>query len=192
MKVLYILLAFTISFVLSQPTFQNTSGTRLRVDSGIYGPPLEEVHYFYDQWPVGFAVSSTGRIFVTYYPGNYTYTLGEVVDETTEQPYPSQEWNVPPNERTQDVDGILFGSNNRSGFISVQALYITPQTDNRPETLWVLDVGRPNVGVTGEMAYALPGEFDSLTTTKLQESWEFNIGGVRLTLMHRRNEACCN
>ncbi|RWQ91272.1 major royal jelly protein [Paecilomyces variotii] len=156
-KVLCTLLAFAVSLVISQPTFQNSSGTRLRVDNGTYGPPVEEVHYFYDQWPVGFAVSSKGRIFVTYYPGNYTYTLGEVVDKTTERPYPSQEWNVPPDERTQNVDGILFGSNNRTGLISVQALYITPQTDSRPETLWVLDVGRPNVGVTGEMAYALPG-----------------------------------
>ncbi|KAL1859869.1 hypothetical protein Plec18170_001815 [Paecilomyces lecythidis] len=157
MRVLYLFLAFAISLITAQPTFQNSSGTRLRVDNGTYGPPVEEVHYFYDQWPVGFAVSSKGRIFVTYYPGNYTYTLGEVVNETTERPYPSQEWNVPPDERTQNVDGILFGSNNHTGLISVQALYITPQTDRRPETLWVLDVGRPNVGPTGEMAYALPG-----------------------------------
>ena len=73
-----------------------TTGTRLRVDNGRYGPALEEVHYFYDQWPVGFAVSSTGRIFVSYYPGDYAYTLGEVVNATAERPYPGPEWNVPP------------------------------------------------------------------------------------------------
>ncbi|GAD92906.1 hypothetical protein SNOG_06040 [Paecilomyces variotii No. 5] len=170
MRVLSLFLAFAVSLVTSQPTFQNSSGTRLRVDNGTYGPAVEEVHYFYDQWPVGFSVSSKGRIFVTYYPGNYTYTLGEVVDETTERPYPSQEWNVPPDERTQEVDGILFGSNNRTGFISVQALYITPQTDSRPETLWVLDVGRPNVGVTGQMAYALPDVYTFPSTVNYPDS----------------------
>lgn len=149
---------FLVIGVLSQKvTYQNSSGTRLRVDNGSYGPTIEEVHYFYDQWPVGFAVSSKGRIFVSYYPGNYTYTLGEVVNATTERPYPGPEWNVPPNEISEEWDGILFGSNNHTGFIAVQALYITPQTNSRPETLWVLDVARPNVGITGQMAYARPG-----------------------------------
>lgn len=147
-----------VSGVLSQQlTYQNTTGTRLRVDNGTYGPPVEEVHYFYDQWPVGFAVSSKGRIFASYFPGNYTYTLGEVVNATAERPYPGPEWNVPPSEISEEWDGILFGSNNDTGFIAVQALYVTPQTDNRPETLWVLDVGRPTVGNTGQMAYARPG-----------------------------------
>jgi hypothetical protein len=138
-----------------QITYQNAAGTRLRVDNGTYGPPIEEVHYFYDQWPVGFAVSSKGRIFVTYYPGNYSYTLGEVVNSTAERPYPSPAWNVPPTNITQVIDGTLFGSTNSTGFISVQALYITPATDSRPETLWVLDVGRPLV--QSQMAYDLPG-----------------------------------
>ena len=30
---------------LAQVTFQNSSGTRLRVDNGTYGPEIEEVHY---------------------------------------------------------------------------------------------------------------------------------------------------
>lgn len=30
---------------LAQVTFQNSSGTRLRIDNGTYGPELEEVHY---------------------------------------------------------------------------------------------------------------------------------------------------
>lgn len=138
-----------------QATYQDSSATRLRVDNGTYGPPIEEVHYFYDQWPVGFTVSSKGRIFVSYYPGNYTYTLGEVVNMTAERPYPSPEWNIPPDDITQIIDGTLFGSTNSTGFISVQALYITPATDTRPETLWALDVGRPNV--QSQTAYDLPG-----------------------------------
>ncbi|KAL1962722.1 hypothetical protein VTN77DRAFT_9266 [Rasamsonia byssochlamydoides] len=156
MKSLYYMLAAAFAAISAgQVTFQGSSGTRLRVDNGTYGPPIEEVHYFYDQWPVGFAVSSEGRIFVTYYPGDYTYTLGEVVNLTAERPYPSPEWNIPPTNITQVIDGTLFGSTNSTGFISVQALYITPATDTRPETLWVLDVGRPNV--QSQMAYDLPG-----------------------------------
>lgn len=31
-------------------TYQNKSGTILRTDSGAYGPAVEEVHYYYDQW----------------------------------------------------------------------------------------------------------------------------------------------
>lgn len=43
--------------------------------------------------------------------------------------------------------------------ISVQALYVTPATDSLPETLWVLDTGRPTItqdGVTS-VPYAVPG-----------------------------------
>lgn len=29
----------------AQVTYQNSSGTRLRVDNGTYGPEVEEVHY---------------------------------------------------------------------------------------------------------------------------------------------------
>jgi hypothetical protein len=37
-------LAFGISAA-AQVTAQNSSGTRLRVDNGTYGPEIEEVHY---------------------------------------------------------------------------------------------------------------------------------------------------
>jgi hypothetical protein len=37
-------LAFGISAA-AQVTYQNSSGTRLRVDNGTYGPEIEEVHY---------------------------------------------------------------------------------------------------------------------------------------------------
>lgn len=42
-KVIFALL--TASLVAGQVMFQNSSGTRLRVDNGTYGPPIEEVHY---------------------------------------------------------------------------------------------------------------------------------------------------
>ncbi|KAM3555607.1 hypothetical protein MY1884_005515 [Beauveria asiatica] len=127
----------------------------MRVFSLLFlGPAIEEVHYFYREWPVGFAVASTGRIFVSYYPGNVSFTLGEVVDSTTEKAYLPQ-YNVPSQNSTQTIDETFFGSENSTGFISVQALYVTSKTAKRPETLWVLDTGRPNDA--SQMAYALPG-----------------------------------
>lgn len=68
--------------VSTQITYQNSSGTILRVDNGTYGPPAEEFHYYYDQYPIGLAVSSSGRLFVSYTRGKYAYTLGEAVNKT--------------------------------------------------------------------------------------------------------------
>jgi len=66
----------------SSVTFQDSSQTILRTDNGTYGPALEEYHYYYDQWPIGLAISSTGRFFVSYTRGTYAYTLGETVNKT--------------------------------------------------------------------------------------------------------------
>ncbi|OCL02529.1 hypothetical protein AOQ84DRAFT_392913 [Glonium stellatum] len=146
--------------VTAQITYQNSSGTILRVDNGTYGPEIEEHHYYYDQWPIGLAVSSTGRLFVCYTRGTYAYTLGEAVNKTAEVPYPSAELNLPPSALNTSFNGIPFGSSNATGLISVQALYITPQTASRPETLWVLDTGRPtiiNAQGTPSVPYAQPG-----------------------------------
>ncbi|KAK2758043.1 hypothetical protein FQN54_004449 [Arachnomyces sp. PD_36] len=135
-------------------TFQDSSETTLRVDTGSYGPAIEEVHYFYQDWPVGFAVSSDDRVFVSYYPGNVSFTLGEVVNSTTEKAY-LPEYHVAPDKRSQAIGDVVFGSQNATGLISVQALHVTPKDPERPEMLWVLDTGRPNV--PGETVYALPG-----------------------------------
>jgi hypothetical protein len=143
----------------AQVTFQNSSQTILRVDTGSYGPDIEEVHYYYEQWPIGIAVSSTGRIFASYTRGDYTFTLGETVNKTAERPYPSAGLNLPVSQLNTMWNGIMFGSGNSSGLISVQALYITPASNSRPETLWVVDTGRPTImdssGPT--MPYAQPG-----------------------------------
>ena len=50
---------------------QNLSSVNVRRDSGSTGPLVEEVHYYYDQWPIGLAVSKQGRIFVCYTRGKY-------------------------------------------------------------------------------------------------------------------------
>ena len=52
-------------------TYQNLSSANVRRDFGLSGPPVEEVHYYYDQWPIGLALSKQGRIFVCYTRGTY-------------------------------------------------------------------------------------------------------------------------
>lgn len=105
-------------------------------------------------------MASDGRIFATYTRGTYEYTLGVVVNKTAERPYPSAGLNLPPSQLNTTWNGIAFGSGNSTGFISVQAVYITPKTATRPETLWVLDTGRPtvyNAQMDPSMPYAQPG-----------------------------------
>ncbi|KAF2722867.1 hypothetical protein K431DRAFT_311284 [Polychaeton citri CBS 116435] len=145
---------------LAQVTYQNSSETRLRIDRGNYGPEIEEVHYYYDQWPIGIAVGSDGRIFTSYTRGDYRYTLGVVINETAEAPYPSLDLNLPVDQLNTTFNTIPFGSPNSTGFISVQAVYVTSETSYRPETLWALDTGRPTIhNAQGEpsMPYAQPG-----------------------------------
>ena len=132
----------------AQVTYQNRTGTILRTDSGAYGPEIEEYHYYYDQWPIGLAISSTGRFFASYTRGNYSFTVGEAVNKTAEVPYPCADLNLPVSQLNTSWNGIQFGSGNSTGFISVQALYMTPQNPRRPETLWIVDTGRPTI--TGE------------------------------------------
>jgi len=160
MKALLLSLLALLTPSTAQATYQNSSNTILRTDNGSYGPPIEEYHYYYSQWPIGLAISSTGRFFATYTRGTYAYTLGEVINKTAETPYPSLSHQVTVSQLNTTWSGIPFGSNNATGLISVQALYITPENARRPETLWVVDTGRPTVlDATGapSMPYAQPG-----------------------------------
>ena len=139
----------------------NTSryNTILRVDNGTYGPAIEEVHYYYGYWPIGLSVASDSRIFVCYTRGTYDYTVSVVTNMTAEEAYPPG-YNLPVSALNTTFNGISFGSANATGLISVQALYITPATASRPETLWLLDTGRPSIensDGTYTMPYAQPG-----------------------------------
>ncbi|KAF7944266.1 hypothetical protein EAE96_010668 [Botrytis aclada] len=135
-------------------TFGYAGPHNLRYDTGSFGPPVEEYHYFYDQWPIGLAISKTGRVFTCYTRGTYAYTLGEVVNQTAETAYPSLQLNTPPGGLYSESNGIQFGSSLQDYFISVQALFITPD-----DTLWVLDTGRPTINESRapSMPYAVPG-----------------------------------
>lgn len=61
-------------------TYQNAKSANVRVDTGVTGPAVEEVHYFYDQWPIGLAVSKKGRIFVCYTRGKYVSGFDTVLE----------------------------------------------------------------------------------------------------------------
>ncbi|CZT50145.1 uncharacterized protein RSE6_11082 [Rhynchosporium secalis] len=135
-------------------TFSITGSRNIRIDTGNYGPEVEEFHYYYDQWPIGLAVSKQGRTFACYTRGTYAHTLGEIVNKTAERAYPSQELNTPPGGLYTTTNGIQFGNNDSTHLISVQALFITPD-----DTLWVLDTGRPSIteSQSTTMPYAAPG-----------------------------------
>ena len=154
---------------LQQDNYTSTAGlvtnssrfnTFLRVDNGTYGPAIEEFHYFYKYWPIGIAVSSKGRTFVTYTRGTQDYTVAEVANMTAETPYPSLDIQLAPDMLNTSYNGIAFGSANATAFNSVQALHITPASSSRPETLWMIDTGRPTIqdaSGTYTMPYAQPG-----------------------------------
>lgn len=145
-----------------QVTFTNASSTKLRTDNGTYGPVIEEVHYYNKYWPIGISVASDGRLFASYTRGSYDYTLGVIVNKTAEAPFPTSGpvVNAPANALNTSWHGIDFGPSNASQLVNVQALYITPATGSRPETLWVLDTGRPTIhSASGDpsMPYSQPG-----------------------------------
>ena len=73
---------------------------------------------------------------------------------TAEVPYPSLDINSPPGGLSSTIKGIGFGSDSQTTFISVQALFVTPD-----DTLWVLDTGRPSINESTALAmpYAVPG-----------------------------------
>jgi hypothetical protein len=74
-------------------------------DPGVYGPALEVVHLYWDQFPTGIAVSKNGRRFSNYPGGldpNNTYrgtepkyTIAELLPNNTERAFPSVEMNMP-------------------------------------------------------------------------------------------------
>lgn len=116
-------------------------------DPGVYGTPIELIHLYYDEWPTGIGVSSTGRLFSNYPPGldpnntnngqNNKYTVAELVSNTTEKPYPSADWNNPPGGQINYTTNPPTGANYQNHLIGVQSVVVDP--DDR---LWILDTGR--------------------------------------------------
>lgn len=125
----------------------STTSAQVISDPGTYGPALELVHLYYDEWPTGVAVSSTGRIFANYPGGldsndtnngnNNKYTVAELTTNTTETPYPSMEYNNPPGGAINYTTSPPTGANYPDYFIGVQSVVI-----DSADRLWVLDTGR--------------------------------------------------
>ncbi|MEM1353531.1 MAG: L-dopachrome tautomerase-related protein [Planctomycetota bacterium] len=93
-----------------------------------------DVQTFEDRQPTGVAVSSTGRVFVTFpwWADRPDPSVAELLPDGTIQPYPSASWN--------DWNGV-GGASALRGFVCAQALYVD---DN--DHLWVLDAGNPRNG----------------------------------------------
>ncbi|KAH7064825.1 major royal jelly protein [Macrophomina phaseolina] len=123
-----------------------SSAQEVATDPGTAGPPLEIVHLYYDQWPTGIAVSSTGRLFSNYPPGldpnntndgnNGKYTVAELFNNT-ERPYPSAEWNNPPGGAINYTTNTPSGANYQDHLIGVQSVVV-----DALDRLWILDTGR--------------------------------------------------
>ncbi|EMC96044.1 hypothetical protein BAUCODRAFT_514583 [Baudoinia panamericana UAMH 10762] len=139
----YILAAAAANILLCSA--QNSA--QLIRDPGVYGPPLELVHLYYDQFPTGIAVSSTGRLFSNYPGGldpnntnngsNGRYTIAELTGNTTESAYPSVAINSPPGGAINYTTYPPSGAGYSNYFIGSQSIVI--DAANRA---WILDTGR--------------------------------------------------
>ncbi|KAB2580009.1 hypothetical protein DBV05_g1523 [Lasiodiplodia theobromae] len=119
----------------------------IATDPGVAGPPLEIAHLYYDQWPTGIAVSSSGRLFSNYPSGldpentndgsNNKYAVAELFANNTERPYPSAEFNNPPGGSINYTTNPPSGANYQDHLIGVQSVVI-----DALDRLWILDTGR--------------------------------------------------
>ncbi|KAI4242143.1 MAG: hypothetical protein L6R40_004186 [Gallowayella cf. fulva] len=118
-----------------------TASQQIASDPGRGGASLELVHLYNDLFPVGIAVSSTGRKFSTYArsldPNNIAYTVAELVSNNTERAYPSAEINTPPGGAINYTTTPPSGANYPNYFIGAQGVVIDSK-----DRLWILDTGR--------------------------------------------------
>ncbi|PIA89515.1 hypothetical protein CB0940_07060 [Cercospora beticola] len=132
-------------------------------DPGVYGPAIELVHLYSGepQFPTGITVSREGRLFSNY-PGaldpantndgtNGRFTIAELINGTTEVPWPSSEINSPPGGAINYTTTPPTAANYENYLIGSQSIVI--DAANRA---WILDTGRvalPN----GVIVSASPG-----------------------------------
>ncbi|KAF9006184.1 major royal jelly protein-domain-containing protein [Cyathus striatus] len=120
------------------------------IDNGTFGQPIEVVHLFHGDAPIGVTVSASGRVFVSYNRGVLSespMTVGELVSATDEVPFPSHEFNTPPMGLSHMSGGMLVASNDSRHFINVQSVIVDAK-----ERLWALDSGRPVINGTQLLA----------------------------------------
>lgn len=151
----------SISFAFAA-LFSLSASQDLVTDPGVYGPELEIAHLYYDEWPTGIAVSSTGRQVSNYPPGldpanlndgkNGKYTVAELVSKTTEKPYPSAEWNNPPGGAINYTNYPPTGANYPNYLIGVQSVVV-----DAADRLWILDTGRAQLPDGSALVPSSPG-----------------------------------
>ncbi|KIW11713.1 hypothetical protein PV08_11015 [Exophiala spinifera] len=105
------------------------------------GPVPELIHLYYDEWPTGIAVSSSGRKFSNYPLGldatNTKYQVAELTGNSTETAYPNSQINSPPGGA---IDYSKFPAQSKGladHLIGVQSVVVDAK-----DRLWILDTGR--------------------------------------------------
>ena len=112
-------------------------------DPGIAGPPIETIHYYYDEWLTGTAISLTGRLLSSYLPGldpmneNLYRSIAELTSNTTETPYPSAEHNSPSGGRYNYSTYPPASASSPDHLVGVQRVVIGAR-----DHLWIRDTGR--------------------------------------------------
>ncbi|TIA91293.1 hypothetical protein E3P99_01132 [Wallemia hederae] len=101
-----------------------------------FGPELSVEHLYHDLFPAGVAVTESGRKFSTFPrgPGN-KYTLAELVDLDTEEPFPSLEANTLPSFENASNPG--YSSAYDDLLVSCQGIAVDAE-----DRVWVMDTGR--------------------------------------------------
>ena len=141
------MLTASLLVLTSALALQRSVTAQLITDPGVYGPELEVVHLYYDEFPTGIAVSSTGRKFSNY-PGGLDandtyrgtvpkYTIAELLPNNTERAFPSAEINQPPGGAINYTTHPPSGANYQTHFIGSQSIVVDPL-----DRAWVLDTGR--------------------------------------------------
>lgn len=126
---------------LSATLLASCSAQTILSDPGKSGPEVEIAHLYFDEWPTGIAVSSSGRKFSNYPPAldprNVNYTVAELIANNRERPFPNAAINSPPGGRINFTTVPPTGANYQDFLIGVQSVVVDPA-----DRLWILDTGR--------------------------------------------------
>ncbi|KAK9762441.1 hypothetical protein K7432_011813 [Basidiobolus ranarum] len=104
------------------------------IDTMTFGPALEVVHEFHQQMPTGVAVSTKGRVFVSYprWTNDVRYSVAEIINGK-EIPYPS----LSMHPETSEIQSANVTHKSFKNFIvSAQTIELDGQ-----DRLWIVDTG---------------------------------------------------
>ncbi|KAH9922547.1 major royal jelly protein-domain-containing protein [Amylocystis lapponica] len=122
------------------------SDAYIHFDTGYFGTQIELVHAYYNYWPTGVGVASTGEIFTCFPRGNETYTLAILDSPTTESAWPELE----------HPEAFQNASNPGFSIATEKFLWVQSVVVDGLDRVWALDTGRPRVNGSVLLAQA-PG-----------------------------------